>query len=151
MLATMVSVLAVEVFAMGTFDWGERLLSDPEVSAEPQAAGRMVAHIRADEHPHVEYLRTALSEVRARTLRTADGGTLAGRVVVDGLLHRALRGLTRERREEQRAELRGHVVDAMVVARDPADLLERFDALETRWEPPARTGFEPEARDPAGA
>jgi hypothetical protein len=136
---------------MGTFDWGQRLLSSPEVSAEPEAAGRMVSHIRADEHPHVEYLRTALSELRARTLRTVDGGTLPGREAVDGLLHRALRGLTRERREEQRAELRGHVVAAMAVARDPAGLLERFDALETRWDPPARTGFEPEARDPGGA
>jgi hypothetical protein len=151
MLATMVSVLAVEVFAMGTFDWGERLLSSPEVSAEPEAAGRMVSHIRADEHPHVEYLRTALSELSARTLRTVDGGTLPGREVVAGLLHRTLRGLTRERREEQRAELRGHVVAAMKAARDPAGLLERFDALEARWEPPARTGFEPEAREAGGA
>jgi hypothetical protein len=150
MLATMTSVLAVEVFAMGTFDWGERLLSDPEVSAEPEAAGRMVSHIRTDEHPHVEYLRTALSEVRARTLRSVDGGTLPGRVVVDGLLHRGLRGLTRERRAEQRAELRAHVVESMRAARVPAGLLEQFDALESHWEPPGRTGFEP-GPEPAGA
>jgi hypothetical protein len=151
MLATMTNVLAVEVFAMGTFDWGQRLLSDPEVSAAPEAAGAMVSHIRADEHPHVEYLRTALSEIRARTLRTADGGTLPGRVVVDGLLHRGLRGLTRERRAEQRAELRASVVEAMRALRVPDGLLEEFDALESPFEPPARTGFEPEPEAPAGA
>src|SRR5678815_312940 len=87
MLALMAQVLVVEVFAEGTFDWGHRLLSNARVSAAPDAAAAMVGHIRADENPHVEYLRTALSEVRARTLRTVDGGAIAGRTVVDALLH----------------------------------------------------------------
>jgi hypothetical protein len=142
LFATMAQVLAVEVFAMGAFDWGERLLSDPEVSAEPSAAGAMVRYIRSDESPHVEYLRTALSEARARTLRTQDGGTLPGREVIDDLLHRTLRGLTRERREEQRADLRDSVVEAMRAQHAAGDLIERFDALETPWTPPERTGFE---------
>jgi len=145
MLATMVQVLAVEVFAMGAFDWGSRLLSDPEVSAAPEAAGAMVDHIRSDESPHVEYLRTALSEVAARTLRRVDGGTLAGAEAVRALMHRALRGLTGERREEQRADIRESVVASMKAHRNPKDLLERFDALETPWTPPELTGFEPPA------
>jgi hypothetical protein len=33
----------------------------------------------------------------------------------------------------------------MQAARDPRRLAEEFDALETRWTPPPRTGFEPEA------
>jgi hypothetical protein len=151
LLATMVQVLAVEVFAEGTFDWGERLLSDPEVSADPRGAGALVGYVRSDETPHVEYLRTALSEVAARTLRTVDGGVVPGGEAVRGLLHRALRGLTRERRDEQRNDIRASVIEAMRAHRDPEGLLERFDALETRWDPPARTGFEPEARDPGGA
>ncbi len=142
MLATMAQVLAVEVFAMGAFDWGERLLSDPEVSADPEAAGAMVSYIRTDESPHVEYLRTALSEVAARTLRTVDGKTLPGHEVVWGLMHRVLHGLTHERREEQRGDIRESLIDAMQVHANPASLLERFDELETRWTPPSRTGFE---------
>ncbi|MBW2372033.1 MAG: hypothetical protein JRF70_05815 [Deltaproteobacteria bacterium] len=142
MLATMAQVLAVEVFAMGVFDWGERLLSDPEVSADPQGAGDMVSYIRADESPHVEYLRTALSEAAARSLRTADGKTLSGRDVVRELLHRTLRGLTHERREEQRRDIRENLIEAMQAHANPAGLLERFDALETPWTPPERTGFE---------
>jgi hypothetical protein len=145
-LATMAQVLAVEVFAMGAFDWGQTLLSDPEVSADPERAGAMVGYIRSDESPHVEYLRTGLSEVAARTIRTVDGATVAGSVVVRELLHRTLRGLTRERREEQRADIRASVVDSMKVHRDPNELLERFDALETRFSPPERTGFEPDPR-----
>ena len=95
-------------------------------------------------------LRTALSEVAARTLRTVDGGTLPGREVVHGLLHRTLRGLTRERRDEQRGDIRQSLVDSMQVHRDPKGLLERFDALETPWTPPERTGFESsEPSDPS--
>jgi hypothetical protein len=149
MLATMAQVLVIEVFAEGTFDWGMRLLSDPAVSAAPEAAGAMIGHIRSDENPHVEYLRTALSEVRARTLRTVDGRTLAGRTVVDGLVHRILREIARNRPREQREDLREGLVAAMQAADRPAALLEEFDALETPWTPPERTGFEPD-HAPAG-
>jgi hypothetical protein len=145
MLQTMTSVLVVEVFAENTFDWGQQVLSDPEVSADSSGAGAMVGYIRADESPHVEYLRTALSEVRARTLRTVDGSTLPGSTVVDRLLHRTLHALTTERPRQQREDLRAFLADSMRAARDPKRLAEEFDALETRWTPPARTGFEPEA------
>ncbi len=143
MLAMMAQVLVVEIFAEGTFQWGVDLLGDPEVSAAPEAAGAMVRHIQSDEKPHVEYLRTALSELRARTLRTQNGGTLAGRTVVDGLLHRVLRAITRDRPREQRDDLRASLLEAMRAAGRPASLLEEFDALESPWTPPERTGFEP--------
>jgi hypothetical protein len=144
MVALMAQVLVVEVFAEGAFEWGVRLLSNPEVSAAPEAAADMVRFVRSDEKPHVEYLRTALSELRARTLRTVDGGTLAGRKVVDGLLHRILREITKNRPREQREDLRESLVEAMQSAASPKALLEEFDALESRWTPPERTGFEPE-------
>ena len=151
MLTMMTQVLVVEVFAEGTFDWGYRLLSDPAVSAAPEAAGAMVDHIRRDESPHVEYLRTALSEVRARTLRTADGHTIAGRSVVDGLLHRMLREFTRNRPREQRDDVRENLMVAMQSAANPKALLEAFDAIETAWTPPGATGFEPEGEVPAAS
>jgi hypothetical protein len=141
----MAQVLAVEVLAEGTFRWGIELLSDPEVSAEPEEAGAMVRYVRADESPHVEYLRTALSELRGRTLRTVDGATLSGRVAVDRALHATLRGLTRSRPRQQREDVHANLVEDMKVAANPAALLEAFDALETSWTPPSRTGFEPTA------
>jgi len=145
MLATMAQVLVVEIFAAGTFEWGMRLLSNPKVSAAPEAAAAMVGHIRADENPHVEYLRTALSEVRARTLRTVDGRTIAGRSVVDGMLHTILRQMTTARPREQRDDLRENLLGAIQTAANPKGLLEAFDALDTQWTPPAKTGFEPAA------
>jgi hypothetical protein len=142
MLATMAQVLAVEVFAMGAFDWGEEVLSDPELSADPAGAGALVRYIRSDESPHVEYLRTALSEVTARTLRTVDGGVIDGREVVWALMHRTLRGLTGRRRAEQRRDIRESVAASAAAHPRSAELMERFDALETPWRPPSRTGFE---------
>jgi hypothetical protein len=143
MIQMMARVCVVEVFAEGTFEWGEQILSDPEVSAAPEAAGTMVRHIRADENPHVEYLRTGLSELRARTLRTVDGKTIAGKTVIDGMLHNMLHEMTRSRPRDQREDLRGSLADAMQAAANPKALLEEFDSLEDVWTPPAKTGFEP--------
>lgn len=145
MLALMAQVLVVEVFAEGTFEWGIELLSNPEVSAAPEAAGNMVRFVKSDEKPHVEYLRTALSELRARSVRSVDGRTLAGREVVDALLHRILRQITKNRPREQREDIRESLIGAMQAAANPKALLEEFDALESRWTPPERTGFEPTA------
>jgi len=71
------------------------------------------------------------------------GGTISGRTVVDGLLHRTLHSLTTERPRQQREDLRASLGESMRAARDPRHLAEEFDALETHWTPPARTGFEP--------
>ena len=141
MLNTMSQVFAIEIFARSTFDWGQTLLSDPEVSAHPEAAGAMIGYIRSDEAPHVEYLRTALSETRARTLRTEDGKTIAGSMVIDRILHNALKRMTENRPREQSADTRGSVANA-VAAQANSSLLDEFDALAPSWTPPARTGFE---------
>jgi hypothetical protein len=145
MLSMMAQVYVVEVFAKRTFDWGVALLSDPEVSAQPERAGAMVDYIRSDESPHVEYLRTALSEARTRTLRTADGSTLAGATVVDGLMHHVLQRVIESRPREQRDDTRNALVRAIEAGQAGKSLLEEFDALAPSWTPPARTGFEAKA------
>jgi hypothetical protein len=145
MLSTMANVLVIEVFAARTFDWGEKLLSDPAVSAEPERAGAMVGYVRRDEEPHVEYLRTALTEVRARTVKTIDGREIPGRRVVDALLHRTLAALTTDRPKQQRETVRSTLAEAMRAAGKGASLIEQFDALDVVWTPPARTGFEERA------
>jgi hypothetical protein len=142
MLNTMAMVMVVEIFAAGTFDWGEKLLSDPEVSAEPERAGEMVRFIRSDEHPHVEYLRAALSEIAARTLRTVDGGTLDGREAIHRLMHANLRVMTSERPKENRGDVREGLTASIERAGQSLDLVDELDALELDWAPPGRTGFE---------
>jgi hypothetical protein len=136
LLAVMVNVLVIEVFAADTFRWAEAVLGDPEVSVRPREAAAMVGYIRADEAPHVEYLRTALSELRAATLIGSAREALSGSAVVDALLERTLRVLTTERPRSQRAETRADIESALAAHPDGAGLQRRFAALEEPWSPP---------------
>jgi hypothetical protein len=150
LLTTMVNVLVIEVFAADTFRWAEEVLGDAEVSAAPAAAAEMVRYIRSDETPHVEYLRTALSELRARTLLGARGEELAGHEVVDGLLNRTLHVLTTQRPRLQRADARTDIGAALATHANAAAVQQRFDALETEWVPPAAEGNLVSVVAPAG-
>jgi hypothetical protein len=133
----MVNVLAIEVFAASTFAWAEEVLSDPEVSDAPKEAADLVRYIRADESPHVEYLRTALSEIAARTLITLDGQHLDGKQVVERQAERTLRVMLRQRLIDRPVMVRA-VIRKTAGVKDVEELLARFDALGTPWTPPAR-------------
>ena len=133
----MVNVLAIEVFAASTFQWAEEILSDPEVSDAPVAAADLVRFIRSDESPHVEYLRTALSEISARTLLTEDGKEIPGKRAVDTLVERSLRAMLRQRIVDQPPMVR-EMIRKTAKVRDIEELFAGFDALATPWTPPAR-------------
>lgn len=136
LLTTMANVMIIEIFAADTFAWAEEVLGNADVSRRPQEAAAMVAYIRADEAPHVEYLRTALSELRACRLIGVDGSDVAGDVVIDGLLNRGLHVLTKDRPQRQRSETRADIAATVATHRDGAGLQRRFDALEVDWTPP---------------
>lgn len=137
LLRFMVNVLAIEVFAASTFQWAEEILSDPEVSDAPVAAADLVRFIRSDESPHVEYLRTALSEISARTLLTEDGKEIPGKRAVDTLIERSLRAMLRQRIVDQPPMVR-EMIRKTAKVRDIEELFAGFDALATPWTPPAR-------------
>jgi hypothetical protein len=133
----MVNVLAIEVFARSTFAWAEEVLSDPAVSDAPKEATDLVRDIRSDEAPHVEYLRTALSEITARTLYGADGREYSGQEVVSALMDRTLGAMTRQRQTERIAQLH-EMIRRSANRTDVEDLIAQYDALATEWTPPAR-------------
>jgi len=133
----MVDVLAIEVFAASTFAWAEEVLSDPEISDAPEDAANLVRYIRSDEAPHVEYLRTGLSEISARTLLTQDGKQIPGKTVVDALMDRTLKNMMRQRAVDRPAMLR-ELIKNNAREKDPEELLAEFESLGTSWEPPAR-------------
>jgi len=141
MITMMSQVLVVEIFAENVFEWAKALLGDPEVSADHVRGAALVAAIQSDEKPHVDYLRTALSELRARTIISEDGKQeLLGSTVVDGILERQLRSQgTRgpEQRREQvhkelREELEGHA--------QAGDIVRRFEAFDSGWTFPDAEG-----------
>jgi hypothetical protein len=135
----MMNVLIIEVFAVSTFHWAEEVLADPEVSDSPEEASAMIRYIRSDESPHVEYLRTALSELSARTLIGEDGKEYNGNEIVQDLLDRSLKTIIRQRGAERRAQLHASIrASAQGIVKDVDELIQRFDALATPWAPPAR-------------
>jgi hypothetical protein len=115
-IARMVRLLFIELAAYRTFAWAEEVLSDPDLVAGDGEAARLVAYIRADERPHVEYLRTVLSEMRDRTLIGASGKRYAGKEMIGTIWDRALAQSLGQNRRENRlmqlraleAELEGH-------------------------------------------
>src|SRR5271170_1337309 len=133
----MANVLAIEVFAASTFAWAEEMLSDPEVSDAPDDAANLVRFIRADEAPHVEYLRTALSEIQARTLLTLDGKPVSGRKVVNDLAERGIRTMLRQRLNERPVMVRD-LIRKTANVKDIDELMREFDAIGTPWTPPVR-------------
>ncbi len=133
-IAMMANVMVVEIFAEDVFEWAKRLLGDPEVSADPVGARAMVANIQADEKPHVEYLRTALSELRARTLRSADGKTeLPGATVIDAIFATQLRGIASTRPAREREDVRGSIRRVIEDEARASTLARRFEALDSGW------------------
>jgi len=133
-LTIMANVMVIEIFAEDVFEWGKRLLGDPEISADPVAAAAMVANIQEDEKPHVEYLRTALSEIRARTLVGADGRTeLPGHEVIDRIFATQLRGIASARPEEQREQLRRDIHEGLQDQARATELRRRFESLDSGW------------------
>jgi hypothetical protein len=85
MLRRMISLLFIEISAFHTFAWAEEVLADDELVAGDGEAARLVACIRTDETPHVDYIRTALTEMRDRTFVGTSGEKLPGAQVIGTL------------------------------------------------------------------
>jgi hypothetical protein len=100
LIQRMINILLIEISAFHTFAWAEAVLSDADLVAGEGAAARLVSYIRQDEAPHVEYLKTALTEMRDRTFVGESGRKYPGRDIVGGLWERGLADSLGPRREQ---------------------------------------------------
>ncbi|MBM4268268.1 MAG: hypothetical protein FJ144_16930 [Deltaproteobacteria bacterium] len=134
LVAFLTGVMIIEIVAEDVFEWAKALLGDPEVCRQNRAAAAMVAHIQQDEKAHVEYLRTALSEMRARTFVGADGTThVPGATVVDRLFEVGLRGIVSTRPREDRERLREEIHAAIEDRAEASRIASRFEELDAGW------------------
>jgi hypothetical protein len=129
MVSLMVRVLFIEISAFHTFAWAEEWMSDTGLVAGDGEAARLVSYIRCDETPHVDYLRTALSEMRDRTWvgeggRHHRGSDMIGRIWEPLLAHSVGPG-----RDEGRRAALGEVDFWCARQRHGADILAEFHAL----------------------
>jgi hypothetical protein len=130
LISTMLRVLFIEVKAYHTFAWAEELLSNDDLVAGDGEAGRLVTYIRADESPHVEYLRTALTEMRDRTFIGVSGKRYPGRDVIMPMWNALLDFSLGVVEEQNRAWSRREVERALEDRADGAVILEEYRQLE---------------------
>ncbi len=151
LLDRMVRLVLIEISAFHTFAWAEALLGDPDLVAGAGRAGQIVSWIRADETPHVEYLRTALSELRERTIVGSSGRRYDGAEVLAAIWEPAVAEQRGQRRTDLLDATWREVRRAVEGRRDAADLLERFDAAGTTHRRPDGTWIDPTVAELAAA
>ena len=129
MVSLMVRVLFIEISAFHTFAWAEDWMSDTDLVAGDGEAARLVSYIRADETPHVGYLRTAVSEMRDRTW-VGDGGCLhKGSDMIARIWDPLLAHSLGPGREEGRRAARAEVEYWCARHQRGADILAEFESL----------------------
>ena len=125
----MARLLLIEISAYHVFAWAEELLSDTSLTAGDGEAARLVSYIRADEAPHVEYLKTTLSEMRDRTFVGESGTRHAGTDVIGAIWDRARDESLGSRREQNLSITLREVEHALEGNPRRDDILEEFHSL----------------------
>jgi hypothetical protein len=129
LITFMARVLFIEIRAFHAFAWAEALLSDADLVAGDGAAADLVSCIRQDEAPHVDYLRTALSEMHARTFVGEGGKRYDGSEVIDTIWQKCLSESLGAGDKRNRAVTDALIGDALAQRRNGAELREEFDRL----------------------
>ena len=127
----MLGLLFIELSAFHTFVWAEAVLSDTDLVAGEGEAARIVSFIRADETPHVEYLKTALTEMRDRTIIGESGRKHAGTDVIATIWNTALNESREVRRPALLKATLAEVEYALDGNRRRDEILEGFHACGT--------------------
>jgi hypothetical protein len=129
MLRRMVGLLFIEVSAFHTFAWAAEVLADTDLVAGDGRAADLVAYIRADETPHVDYLRTALTEMRDRTFVGESGARIPGAEVIGTLWDTALEQSLGVNRDNFVRQAMGELEHALSGHARRDDILDGFRAL----------------------
>jgi len=129
LINSMARLLLIEISAYHVFAWAEEVLADAELVAGEGEAARLVSYIRADEAPHVEYLKTTLSEMRDRTFVGESGRTYPGTDVVGTIWDRARAESVGVRHEQNVRMVHREIEHCLEDNPRGTDILARFDAL----------------------
>lgn len=144
LLSLLMNLLIIEFRAEIGFANTQEILRSPELfigrRAEAEEAAEIVERIRTDEEIHVTSLRLYLGELRTLTLRTVDGGTIAGAELIDRFWNGLVRWATVEQpriaAENQYQALR----PAILAHPEGARILAEFDRLSELATPAVSAG-----------
>lgn len=127
----MIRVLLIEVQAFHTFAWAEDWLSDRDLVAGDGRAADLVSYIRADETPHVGYLKTALTEMRDRTWVGSGGKHHSGADLIGRLWDERLAESLGPGKEQGRQGALNEVEHWCLQRPNGKDVLAEFHSLAT--------------------
>ncbi|HYD10164.1 MAG TPA: hypothetical protein VEA78_08680 [Acidimicrobiales bacterium] len=125
----MTRVLFIEISAFHTFKWAEAWLSDDTRVAGEGRAADLVSYIRADETPHVGYLKTALTEMRDRTWVGTSGAKYKGKEMIDLIWDKALAQSLVGNRKQSLTAIMGEVEHWVNKRKNGGEIMEGFLAL----------------------
>ena len=130
----LMNVLMVEVKAESFFSFCQAIMRDPANFADRRSAAThaadMVERIRTDEAIHVAYLATVISELRSFTLKTVDGGAVAGASVIDPVWEQMIEWHAVTAAEFGREQSREQILSRLKSKPNGPALAASFDALE---------------------
>ncbi|MBV8980369.1 MAG: hypothetical protein JO086_05665 [Acidimicrobiia bacterium] len=129
LIQSMARLLLIEMSAFHVFAWAEEVLADNDLVAGDGEAARLVSYIRADEAPHVEYLKTTLSEMRDRTFLTDSRRHAPGTDVIGEIWERARADSVGPRHEANVRLVRREIEHALDGHSRGKDILAEFDSL----------------------
>lgn len=133
LIILLMNVLMIEVRAESSFSFCVEVMRDPANFADRRAAAEkaadMIERIRIDEAIHVGYLQATISEMRSYTFKTVDGGTIAGKDLIDPVWAGMVRWHSVEQANFSKVKLRESVKATL-----PAALFAEFDALDDELE-----------------
>ena len=129
LIQSMARLLLIEISAYHVFAWAEEVLADTDLVAGDGEASRLVSYIRADEAPHVEYLKTTLSEMRDRTFVAESGRHVPGTEVVGRIWERARADSVGARHEATVQMVRREIEHSLEGRARGKDILAEFDSL----------------------
>jgi hypothetical protein len=129
LVGRMIGLLFIEISAFHGFAWAEAVLSDTDLVAGDGEAARLVSYIRQDETPHVDWLRTALSEMRDRTWTGSSGRGHDGTEMIGLLWERAINDSLLLRRRDNLALTLAEIERATCHRPDGDDLVAEMLSL----------------------
>jgi hypothetical protein len=129
LIQRMTSLLLIEISAFHIFAFAEEVLADTNLSAGDGLAAKLVSYIRADETPHVEYLKTTLTEMRDRTFIGKSGKQHKGSDVIGPLWDRAVANSLGPNRQANLQTQYNELKHALSSRKNAADILEGYHAL----------------------
>jgi hypothetical protein len=129
LVGRMIGLLLIEISAFHGFAWAEAVLSDTDLVAGEGEAARLVRYIRQDETPHVDWLRTALSEMRDRTWRGSSGRRYEGTDMISLVWDRAIADSLLLRRRDNLALTMAEIERATGQRPDGDDIMDEMLSL----------------------